>query len=166
MRNQYRSIGINRTNFMALTQLRPYRPGEIMAIEWLSVGSNAFNAIVPFYANVNDTPEYLSNTSGRVTSENFYWVNRMIAALADGHYPSCIALIERYQNMIVTKGHEMIRECDHAASEDIPSDISAYLSQCNQKMADFVKRETDALLAQVLFTASNEMKNSFSRSDA
>ena len=166
MRGQYRSIGVNRTNFMALTQLRPNLPKEIMAVEWLSVGCNAFNAIVPFYANINATPAYLSNTDSRATTENFYWANRIIAALADAHYSSCIAHVDRYQNSVVTQGHALIRECDGAFLSNTPSNAAEYLENCNQRMADLVKKETDALLGQVLYAASNEMKNSFSRSDA
>ena len=39
-------------------------------------GHNAFNALVPLYANVDETPAYLEDTTTRVTSENFYWANR------------------------------------------------------------------------------------------
>ena len=42
-RGMYRPIGINRNSFVAITQLRPYMPEELMSVEWISVGSNAFN---------------------------------------------------------------------------------------------------------------------------
>ena len=51
-------------------------------VEWIAYGSNAFNALVPFYADVEETPEYLNNTTGRVSTENFYWSSRLIAAMA------------------------------------------------------------------------------------
>ena len=40
-------------------------------MEWLAFASNAFNTMVPFYANVDTTPEYLSNTTGDVSTDNF-----------------------------------------------------------------------------------------------
>jgi len=46
------------------------------------------------------------------------------------------------------------------------NDIHAYLEECNQKMSDMVKKETESVLDKVLYEASNEMKNGFSRSDA
>jgi dipeptidase len=39
------------------------------------------------------------------------------------------------------------------------------LEAANQKMADELKEETDALLSKVLFFASMGMKNSFSKDD-
>ena len=82
----YRSIGINRNDFMALLQMRPDQPEESRAVEWVAYASNAFNTMVPFYANVERTPEYLANTTGTVSTDNFYWTSRLIAAMADASY--------------------------------------------------------------------------------
>ena len=50
------------------------------------VGSNPFNALVPFFTNVREAPEYLANTTARVSTDSFYWANRLIAALADARF--------------------------------------------------------------------------------
>ena len=68
---------------MALLQMRPDQPEESRAVEWVAYASNAFNTMVPFYANVERTPEYLANTTGTVSTDNFYWTSRLIAAMAD-----------------------------------------------------------------------------------
>ena len=94
-RGKYRPIGINRNNFLGLTQLRPYVSKEIMAVQWLAMGSNTFNAMVPFYTNVTVTPKYFSNTDGNAVTNNFYWANRLIGALADAHFSTCATHIER-----------------------------------------------------------------------
>ena len=52
----FRSIGINRNDFMALLQMRPDQPEESRAVEWVAYASNAFNTMVPFYANVERYP--------------------------------------------------------------------------------------------------------------
>lgn len=161
----YRPIGINRNNFVAITQLRHYLPSEIMAIEWIAVGSNAFNTIVPFYSNVLSTPEYLSNTTSRVTTENFYWINRIIGVLADSHYGSCIAEIERYQLKSMAYCQNMIQQFDQYYLANKVENVQQYLTECNQKIMDYIQKSTDKLLAIILDKASNEMKNSFSRSD-
>ena len=109
MRGAYRPIGINRNNFLSVTQLRPYLPPEIMAVQWIAEGSNAFNALVPFYANVTVTPDYLANTTGAVSTENFYWANRLIGALADAHYSSCISHVERYQLKVLSQGQQLLK---------------------------------------------------------
>ncbi len=56
MKGAYRSIGINRNDFMALIQMRPDVPEDIRAVEWIAYASNAFNTMVPFYANVEAHP--------------------------------------------------------------------------------------------------------------
>jgi len=165
-KGMYRSIGVNRNNFVAITQLRPYMPAEIRAVEWIAEGSNAFNSVVPFYGNVNNTPSYLKNTTKKVTTENFYWSNRIIAALADAHYSDCIIHIERYENAVTAKGHQFISEFDAKYLKEKPSDVSKYLEDCNQQIADYAKEQTYDLLDKVLYSASMGMKNAFARSDA
>ena len=160
----YRPIGINRNNFMAITQLRPYVPAELMGVEWISVGSNAFNEAIPFYTNVKATPEYLANAGKDATTANFYWANRIIGALADAHYATCIAHVERYQKNLAAKGHEILAASD--ANYKPGDEVSGYLEECNQKIADEAERQTNDLLGKVLHTASCEMKNAFSRADA
>ena len=56
MRGAYRSIGINRNDFMSLIQINDNRPDDIKAIQWLAFASNAFNVMVPFYADIETTP--------------------------------------------------------------------------------------------------------------
>ena len=163
-RGKYRPIGVNRNNFVALTQLRPDVPEALAAVEWIAVGSNAFNGMLPFYGNVERTPAYLAGTTAEVTTENFYWANRLIAALCDAHYHACIAFVERYQNKLAAKGHEMLHAFDEGAST--ASDLPAYLADCNDRIAEFARAETGDLLDKVLLAASLRMKNAYSRADA
>lgn len=163
LKGKYRPIGINRNNFLSCTQIRPYMPKENRAIEWLAYGCNVFNAFVPFYTNVNQTPDYLANTSSLTTTENFYWANRIIAALCDAHYSETANHIERYQLTVQTAGHHMIliSDKDFLAKKDL--DI---LTKTNTQIAEMVKKETYLTLDKVLYTTSMLMKNGFSRSDA
>ncbi|MBO4359301.1 MAG: C69 family dipeptidase, partial [Eubacteriaceae bacterium] len=162
---RFRPIGINRNNFVAVTQLRDYVGSEFMAVEWIACGSNVFNALAPFYANVRRTPGYLADTSKRVTTENFYWENRVIAALADAHFHECHVHVERYENEMMSLGHEHVAKTDRGAV-DCPEAVEAYLEKANDEMAQVLKEKTDELLDLVLYDASVQMKNSFSRSDA
>lgn len=166
LRGCYRSIGINRNNFLALIQLRPYRPDAIMALQWMAMGSNVFNAFVPFYANVTTTPAYFSNTGREVNTQSFYWTNRLIAALADPHFSTCSSPVERYQNKVHAKGMEMLLSFDRAYTDQQPDQVHDFLNDCNQQFSDMAETETLDLLDKVLYKASMGMKNSFARSDA
>jgi dipeptidase len=111
-RHMYRPIGINRHSQLSVIQIRPYRPQASRAIQWISYGSNPFNALVPFYPNVDTTPAYVENTTTRVTSENFYWANRIIAALCDADFGGTSNAVERYQELIGTEAHRLIIATD------------------------------------------------------
>ena len=80
---------------MALLQMRPDQPEESRAVEWVAYASNAFNTMVPFYANVETTPEYLACTTKEVSTDSFYWVSRMIAAMADASFAKSQFHLER-----------------------------------------------------------------------
>ncbi len=160
----YRPIGINRNNFLGLTQIRPYMPEEIRAIQWLTFGSNVFNAIVPFYPHINKTPDYMANTSTRISTDSYYWANRLIAALADAHFNQTSSHIERYQIAVQSKAHQLLNKFDKNFKSE--EKLEEYCEKANEKMAEMLKAETDDVLDKVLYTASCNMKNGFDRSDA
>ena len=164
LRGSFRPIGINRNNFLACVQIRPYAPEEIRSIEWIAYGSNTFNAFVPFYVNIDETPIYTANTDKTVTTDNFYWANRIIGALADAHYSTTSSAIEHYQNAVQTKGHQIIKKYDSAFNKNV--DPVILCQTANQEIADMARQQTNDLLDKVLYTASMGMKNGFSRSDA
>ena len=163
-----RPIGINRTNFLGLVQIRPYMPDELKCLQWLAIGSCVFNAIVPFYTNINRTPDYLANTTNQVTTENFYWTNRLIAALCDAHFADTASHIERYQLKVQSQSTALINKYDEKfISEKISKDNAKdFLEKANENIADELKVQTDDLLDKALYTASCNMKNKFARSDA
>lgn len=173
LRGAYRSIGVNRTDFMSAIQIRPYADEDSRAIQWLAFASNAFNVMVPFYTNVDEVPEYLANTSAEVSTDNFYWTSRLIAAMADASYAKSVFHIERYDEKVMSKAHEIIYRYDDllGASRDVQIDAVSKLGQklrqqANQEMADMAMHVASDTLGKVLYELSNQMKNSYSRSDA
>ena len=163
----YRSIGVNRTDFLSVIQMRPDHKGDNGILQWIAFASNAFNVLVPFYTDVTTTPEYLSNTTGEVSTDNFYWASRMIAAMADASYKSSIFHIERYQEKVMAKGHALIHQYDALlAGETDEAKQTQLREEANNKIAEMLKKETGATLHKVLFELSNQMKNAYSRSDA
>ena len=161
---KYRPVGVNRTNFVTLTQIRGYMPDEIKAVEWIAVGTCAFNAFIPQYSRVEDSPKYLKEVNNEVTTESFYWSNRLIAALSDPHYNEAMVWVDRYQNKMAAKGHEYINKFDKLFLEG--NTKKGFLDEANNEIAEFTKKETSNLLGKVLYTASLKMKNAYSRSDA
>lgn len=166
-RGKYRSIGVNRTDDLGLIQIRPYMPEKVRTVEWLALGSNVFNALVPLYTDISAVPEYLSCTGEEVDTGSFYWSSRLIAALADAHFGSCLPHIERYQGSVAAAGHEIIDRFDRrlTASAGGGDALRVLCEKANNELADMLREKTARALDRVLFTASSEMKNAYSRSD-
>ena len=156
LRGTYRPIGINRTSQLSATQLRDNLPQELRAIQWIAFGSNPFNAFVPLFAQVDEAPAYFSHTDGTVSTESFYWACRLVGALADAHYGSCIAHIERYQEAVGSQARAMLLETERGLLTP---------EESNARIAAMVRTETDRVLDHVLFEASMGMRNGFARSD-
>ena len=167
VRGALRPIGVNRNNFLSLTQIRAEGAREARAIEWVAFGSNVFNAMIPLFTQVDAAPAYLSFTPDTPTTESFYWANRMIAAMADAHFASCASDIERYQNALTAGSRAVILRYEEAIGQVADkASREALCREANDKIANLTRAHTDTLLSQVLYTASLGMKNAFSRSDA
>lgn len=157
----FRTIGINRTSQTAILQLRPNKPQETTGIQWISYGSMPYNTAVPFFTQVDTTPDYFANTTAKVTTDSFYWANRIIAGLADPHYAHHVGDLDDYQETTMSWGHARINKVDRALAAGETVDFEAE----NQAMSDQIQEATDQLLDKILLDASNLMTNHFSLSD-
>ncbi|MBR5730692.1 MAG: C69 family dipeptidase [Firmicutes bacterium] len=162
VRGKYRTIGINRTIVTCICQIRSGVPDAAKGVQWVCFGSPTFSAFLPVYANVPKMPRYLSGTTLEVSTETFYWGSRILDALADHNYPTCIQMIERYQSAVSTKGRTIIREHDAKLAGGAPVSV---LSEANEKLAAMAKEQTADTLDQVLLDASMHMKNGYNRAD-
>jgi len=156
MRGVYRCIGINRTSQLSATQIRGSHDDRTCALQWIAFGSNPFNALIPLFANVDEAPAYFATTGEKVSTESFYWANRLIGALADANYAACNMHVGRYQQAVVSKCRAVLL----AAEED-----GRPLVEANAEIAQITRDATDDLLGNVLFEASMGMRNAYRLSD-
>ncbi len=161
-RGMYRSIGINRTGVTSICQIRPGLPEAIRGLEWICFGSTTFSAMLPVYPNVPRLPSYLSNVTLETSTENFYWASRLIGALADPHYPSCIQQIGRYQNAVATKGRELVLTYDRLFTENPEEKL---LQEANGELCKMARELTSETLTKILAEASKQMKNGYNLAD-
>lgn len=163
LKGKYRTIGINRTDFVALIQLNGHKIKECQAIEWIAEGSNVFNTMVPLFAHMNTAPEYLANTTKDVSTDNFYWASRLIGALADASYGNSITEIDRYQLAVEAKGNAIVKKYEKLIEDAQDKDEAIQLA--NEEIVEMLKQETNKVLNKVLYIRSLGMKNAFNRSD-
>ncbi len=160
-RNKYRAIGVNRTSVLTLAQIRDNVPSLLSSIMWFAFGSNVHNVLVPVFTNVDKMPSYFSNTTLKVSTDNFYWSSRLIGSLADPYFNSSAILLERYSNKVMNYSHFILNKYDKFDN----SLDEKELEKANDEIAKMVQEETDKTLNDVLYVSSMHMKNSFSRSD-
>ena len=164
-RTAFRPIGINRHNALAILQIRPDLPPSHRALQWVAYASLPFTTLIPMFTNVEEAPAYLTTTTGTVSTDSFYWTSRMIAALADAHHAETLPAIERYQQRTLALGHAAVHTATAAASSADDAAMPGLLAGANTTIAEQIRTATDALLGEVLATASTHMTNRFSRSD-
>ena len=87
--------------------------------------------------------------------------------MADASYRQSIFEIERYQNKVAAKAHQMIHTYNGLLEHETDEGKKLQLRhQANEDMAQWLQDQTTEVLNQVLYILSNQMKNAFSRSDA
>ena len=96
------------------------------------------------------------------STENFYWNSRLIGALADPNYSSCIQDIWRYQDAVAIRGRQLIREYDLKMKKKADP---ALIEEANRKLCEMAKEETTKTLNKILYQASVNMKNGFKLAD-
>lgn len=116
-----------------------------------------------------------------VSTDNLYWTNRLIAALADAHFYETSNAIEAFAEAARTYGHRLVERTDAAlrnigkdsddsavgdsVAETAGEPIAGRLQAANDEMAEYLRTHATKLLNDVLHTSSNLMRNGFAMSD-
>ena len=116
-----------------------------------------------------------------VSTDNLYWTNRLIAALADAHFYETSNAIEAFAEAARTYGHRLVEHADAAlrnigkdsddsavgdsVAETAGEPIAGRLQAANDEMAEYLRTHATKLLNDVLHTSSNLMRNGFAMSD-
>lgn len=144
----FRSIALNRNLELHILQIRNNVSPDIAGVHWLAFGPNTFNAVVPFYANVDDTPAAYRDTSTEYSLDDMYWLTHTIAALGDQNYRQAQSLEEKFELEVMAKALNI----QHKADRKITAcdDISAYLTMINNQMAEIAVTEGRKLLGSLV----------------
>ena len=122
-----------------MLQLRPYADERHAALQWVSLGSNAFNALEPFYARVTETPAYLADTTTQVTTDSFYWATASSPRSPTPPMPRACRTSSATRERLTSRAAALVLACDAEGGE---------AEACNAAIADECRRETDDLLAR------------------
>lgn len=160
---KYRSIGLNRNLEAHLLQIRNHVPDNVSGIHWLAFGPNSFNAIVPFYANITDTPTSFKETTSNYQPQSVYWLNRTIALLGDTNYDLYSSLHESFEQNMMAQCRTIQLKTDQ---QIIDNEITINsLETANAQMAELYLEKATALLGDMVNTGSKKMTLRFNLAD-
>lgn len=158
-RQKYRPIALNRNLEIHMLQIRNHVPDSIAGVHWLAFGPNTFNAVVPFYANIDDTPAPYKNTTGDFDLQNMYWLTHTIAALGDQNYQRYEIMEEAFEQTVVAACRQLQEQMDAKAADiEDQSLLSAELTKTNEKMAQISLNESTKLLGKMVKEAFKNEK--------
>ena len=102
-----------------------------------------------------------------MSTDSFYWVSRMIAAMTDASYSKSLVHAERYELGVLSASRALIHQYDaKLIAEPDAGQRAALRVEANEAIAKALKARAADTLDKVLFELSSGMKNSFARSDA
>ena len=91
----------------------------------------------------------------------------MIAAMADASYNKSVFHIERYQESIAAKSHELLNRYDTLLEQETDEETRKKIQEeANEKIAGMLQCAAADTLDKVLYELSGQMKNAYARSDA
>ncbi|WP_129045581.1 C69 family dipeptidase [Companilactobacillus metriopterae] len=158
-----RPIGINRNHNVHILQIRNNVPAEISGIHWLAYGANTFNTVVPFYSNVDDTPESYKDANGTFNMNNMYWLSCTTALLGDTDYDLYVDLRDTFELEAMGAYRKIQNDTDAEFSSS--SDVKKYLQSANEKLANESFTRQTKLLGDMVILGSEHMKLRYNLND-
>ncbi|HJE87380.1 C69 family dipeptidase [Levilactobacillus brevis] len=158
----FRPIGINRNHDVHILQIRNNVPDSIAGIHWLAFGANTFNTVVPFYANVNDTPAAYKDADGTFNMNHMYWLSCTTALLGDTDY----SLYEDFRNTFALEAMSAYRQIQHETDAAIVDGANTdILKEANEKLSDESFKRQTKLLGDMVTFGSEHMKLRYNLND-
>ena len=158
-RRLFRPIGINRTSFCALLQVRPNVPRATRGIMWIAMSSMPFSTFIPLFTSVSKLPLYMK-TPLDIDTHTFYWQVRMIAGLADPEFYKNVDDINTFSESMIATGLNHIAKID-----DSKSVSEKTLEEVNTALCKIANGGMQKLLGGALYNRSMLMLNRFDMSD-
>ncbi|ARN89603.1 dipeptidase [Levilactobacillus brevis] len=161
-KTKFRPIGINRNHDVHILQIRNDVPASIAGIHWLAFGANTFNTVVPFYANVDDTPAAYKDADGTFNLNHMYWLSCTTALLGDTDFD----LYEDFRNTFALEAMGAYRKIQNDTDAAIKNgaDVSILKSANEQLSNESFTRQTKLLGDMVTF-GSEHMKLRYNLND-
>ena len=149
-KKRFRPIGINRNFETHILQIRNDVPAGLAGVQWLGFGPNTFNAMVPFYTNIVDTPASFRDTGSKFNLQSIFWLNKLMSQLGDTNFKLYGELESAFEQKTVAACYRIQHQTDKLAQELQGAQLQACLIKANQEMADLTFANTVELLGKMV----------------
>lgn len=157
-KKRFRPIGINRNFETHVLQIRNDVPAGLAGVQWLGFGPNTFNAMVPFYTNITDTPASFRDTGAKFNLHSIFWLNKLMSQLGDTNFKLYGELEDAFEQKTVAGCYQIQHATDQEAQALQGAALQAALTTANQKMADLTFANTVELLGAMVDEGHSHMQ--------
>ncbi|WP_341779292.1 C69 family dipeptidase [Levilactobacillus sp. HBUAS70063] len=140
---KYRPIAMDRNQCSSILQIRNDVDADHAAIQWIAMGFFAYAPYVPFFTNIQDTPEDYKNTTTEVSVDNVYWLNKTLSVLIEPHFHEFVDTVNAFREGCQSYGRARVAATDAAIKAE--KDATDFLTRSNAETAGEVSRRTHAL---------------------
>lgn len=155
----YRPINVPTDVESHILQIRNNVPDSIAGTQWLAMASPATSVYIPFYTNVNTTPNQYQKGIDKPDNDSVYWTYKETRILTD---PYKNKLINKDVQPVQTKLNDQLannlKQSDQTAKQLFGTNLNNYLADQNQKNADLAQNTFEKLNQKLMVDSSRQTK--------
>lgn len=153
---KYRPIGCSINEESHIIQMRQNMPDSITPVQWLCLATPVTGVYVPFYTDINSTPEAYQKGTDKFTADSAYWTYEMTWDLTNANYKDFYKkLVLPTKNKVQKQLDENLTKSDAQAKSMTGDQATDYLTKQNQSNADYTLTQYNDLNTKMLTSLAN-----------
>lgn len=163
---RFRSIALDRNQSSCILQIRNDVPAEYAAIQWINFGFYCYSPYVPFFTNINDTPENYATASETFHPEkSAYWMYKLLQVIVEPRYHEFINEVNVFRDNAQSYGIGRVDNILENMKGKEGKEITNYLTTENNVTAQHISDEAQKLINSLVHQTLLNSKFQFERGD-
>ena len=163
---RFRSIALDRNQSSCILQIRNDVPAEYAAIQWINFGFYCYSPYVPFFTNINDTPENYATASETFHPEkSAYWMYKLLQVIVEPRYHEFINEVNVFRDNAQSYGIGRVDNILENVKGKEGKEITNYLTTENNVTAQHISDEAQKLTNSLVHQTLLNSKFQFERGD-
>lgn len=163
---RFRSIALDRNQSSCILQIRNDVPAEYAAIQWINFGFYCYSPYVPFFTNINDTPENYATASETFHPEkSAYWMYKLLQVIVEPRYHEFINEVNVFRDNAQSYGIGRVDNILENVKGKEGKEITNYLTTENNVTAQHISDEAQKLINSLVHQTLLNSKFQFERGD-